>query len=56
MVSLSNHGGSDIPASHVAAASRGMMSMENTTAQQVQGVSMMAAAMFFLPVMDAIAK
>jgi drug/metabolite transporter (DMT)-like permease len=33
-----------------------MMNMENTTAQQVQGVSMMAAAMFFLPVMDAIAK
>lgn len=30
--------------------------MENTTSQQVRGVSAMAAAMFFLPMMDAIAK
>ncbi|WP_416362514.1 DMT family transporter [Phyllobacterium sp. 0TCS1.6A] len=30
--------------------------MENTTAQQVRGVSLMASAMFFLPMMDAIAK
>ncbi len=30
--------------------------MENTTSQQLRGVSTMAAAMFFLPMMDAIAK
>jgi drug/metabolite transporter (DMT)-like permease len=30
--------------------------MENTTSQQVRGVSAMAIAMFFLPMMDAIAK
>ncbi|SFJ11861.1 EamA domain-containing membrane protein RarD [Phyllobacterium sp. CL33Tsu] len=30
--------------------------MENTTSQQLRGVSAMAAAMFFLPMMDAIAK
>ena len=39
-----------------AGSSRKITTMENTTAQQVRGVSMMAAAMFFLPVMDAIAK
>ena len=39
-----------------AGSSRKITTMENTTAQQVRGVSMMAAAMFFLPMMDAIAK
>jgi drug/metabolite transporter (DMT)-like permease len=32
------------------------MGMENTTSQQVRGVMTMAGAMFFLPMMDAIAK
>jgi drug/metabolite transporter (DMT)-like permease len=39
-----------------AASSRKVIAMENTTSQQLRGVSTMAAAMFFLPMMDAIAK
>jgi drug/metabolite transporter (DMT)-like permease len=39
-----------------ATSSRKIATMENTTSQQLQGVSLMAGAMFLLPMMDAIAK
>lgn len=39
-----------------AGSSRKVIAMENTTSQQLRGVSTMAVAMFFLPMMDAIAK